>query len=119
MGSITDRVRYIGIDTPESGDWLAEDATKLNEGLVYGKAMRLEKDVSDKDDFGRLLRYVYVDGLSVNAELVKAGLARATPYPPDVKYEALFKTLETEAANSSRGLWAMPQVISVFFDGFI
>lgn len=117
MGGIIYRVRYIGIDTPEKGDWLYEEATKLNEGLVYGKTIHLEKDVSDKDPFGRLLRYVYVDSLFVNAELVKAGMARAPPYPPDVKNEVLFKKLETEAANSAKGLWAMPQILRVFFDG--
>ncbi len=67
--------------------------------------------------FGRLLRYVYVDGISVNAEMVKAGMARAAPYPPDVKNEALFKKLETETGSSASGLWAMPQIVSVFFDG--
>lgn len=119
IGGITYTVRYTGIDTPESGDWLAEDAKKLNEGLVYGKAIRLEKDISDKDKFDRLLRYVYVDTMFVNAELVKAGMARAAPYPPDVKNEALFKKLETEAANSAIGLWAMPRIVRVFFDGLV
>ena len=60
---------------------------------------------------------MYVDGLFVNAELVKAGLARATPHSPDVKYATLFKRLETEATNLAKGLWAMPQIVSVFFDG--
>jgi len=119
IGGITDRVRYIGINTPEKGDWLYEEAKKLNEELVSGKTIHLEKDVRERDsvDKPRLLRYVYVDTLFVNAELVKAGMARATPYPPDVKNEALFKKLETEAANSAIGLWAMPQIVSIFYDG--
>lgn len=120
ISGITDRVRYIGIDTPEKGDWLYEEATKLNEELVYGKTIRLEKDVRERElgDNPRLLRYVYVDGLFVNAELVKAGMARATPYPPDVKNEAFFKQLETEAATSAKGLWAI-RIVHIFYDGLV
>ena len=105
------RVRYIGIDTPELDDARAEvkalalAAAEKNRELVEGKIVRLEKDVSETDRYGRLLRYVYVDGLFVNAELVRLGYARAVSYPPDVKYQELFSQLEKEAREASRGLW--------------
>ena len=121
IGSALYKVRYIGINAPEltSNDLLAAEATKLNYQLVSSKTVRLEKDTSETDVYGRLLRYVYVNDVSVNAELVKAGLARATPYPPDIKKETLFKSLENDAAKSGVGLWALPQITQIFYDGVV
>lgn len=90
------KVRYIGMDTPEMNDSrpdvraLAEEATLVNKNLVDGKVVELEKDVSETDRYGRLLRYVYVGDVFVNAELVALGYAQAVTYPPDVKYDDLF-----------------------------
>jgi len=106
------KVRYIGLDTPELDDErpeycaLAQEATRLNRELVEGKTVRLEKDASGTDDFGRLLRYVYVDDIFVNAELVRQGLAWAEPYEPDTKYQDYLEELEAEARQAGRGLWA-------------
>jgi micrococcal nuclease len=102
------RVRYIGIDTPEvypSMDFYGTEATEKNKELVEGKVVTLETDVTDKDRFGRLLRYVYVDGLFVNAELVRLGCARSFPYPPDTRHQELFSRLESEAREAGIGLW--------------
>jgi micrococcal nuclease len=101
-----DRVRYIGIDTPERGEPYYLEATAKNEDLVEGRRVRLEKDVSEKDRYGRLLRYIYVDDLFVNAEMVRLGYARAYPYPPDTQCADLFSRLESEAKQAGRGLWA-------------
>ncbi len=68
--------------------------------------MRLERDVSERDRFGRLLRYVYVDGILVNAELVREGYAETLFYPPDTRYASCFAALEVEAQESRRGMWA-------------
>lgn len=76
--------------------------------MVSGKEVRLAKDVSETDKYGRLLRYVYVGSLFVNAELVKQGYANAATYPPDVKYADLFVSLEREARNKQIGLWTPP-----------
>jgi endonuclease YncB( thermonuclease family) len=100
------RVRYIGVDTPEQGDPYFEEATEANRRLVEGQTIRLERDVSEIDRFGRLLRYVYVGNIFVNAELVKQGYARVATFPPDVKYQGLFLRLEREAREAERGLWA-------------
>lgn len=99
------RIRYIGMDTPERGDPYFKDATDANKRLVLNRSVELEKDVSETDRFGRALRYVYADGLMINAELVKQGFAQASTYPPDVKHQALFSRLEREARSLSRGLW--------------
>src|SRR4030042_66192 len=101
-----DRIRYIGIDTPEIGEPYYLEATAKNAELVEGKEVRLEKDVSEKDRYGRLLRYIYVGDLFVNAELVRWGYARAYPYPPDTYYAELFSQLELKAKQAGRGLWA-------------
>lgn len=103
------RVRYIGIDTPEVGEQGYSEATQLNSQLVSGKVVKLEKDVSETDQYGRLLRYVYVDDAFVNAELVRLGYAQVFTYPPDVKYADYFLSLQQEAIAASRGLWGNTQ----------
>ena len=102
------RVRYIGIDTPEihpQREAYGMEALQANQELVEGKVVRLERDVSQTDN-GRLLRYVYVDGIFVNAELVRLGLAEAKAYPPDIRYQEELEKLEAEARQAGRGMWA-------------
>jgi len=100
-------VRYIGIDTPEKGEPLYGEATEANRNLVEGKKVYLEKDVEDKDEYGRLLRYVWVDNTMVNAELVRLGYAYSYSYPPNTKYQAYFLQLEKEAREQRLGLWSL------------
>ncbi len=102
-------VRYIGIDTPETYPQIEPfglEAKAKNMELVEGKMVTLEKDVSDRDKYGRLLRYVYVDGLFVNGELVRLGYAKAVSYPPDTRYQWQLEVLEAEAKAAGRGIWA-------------
>lgn len=104
-------VRYIGIDTPETVDpnrpdgCYGEQASARNKELVLGKTVGLERDVSETDDFGRLLRYVWIDRQMVNALLVRDGYAQSSTYPPDVKHQNVFLELQTEAREAGRGLW--------------
>lgn len=98
-------VRYIGIDAPESGEFYCLEAKRTNEDLVAGKKVRLESDISDKDSYGRLLRYVYVGDDFVNAEMVSRGCAWAVAYPPDVKYQVYLEAMESEARQAKRGFW--------------
>ena len=107
-------LRYIGIDAPETKDpnrpveWMGPEASAANERLVGGKTVYLEKDVSETDRYGRLLRYVYLaDGTFVNATLVRQGYAAASSYPPDVKYQGLLRQAEQEAREAGRGLWSV------------
>jgi micrococcal nuclease len=111
MAGTTHKVRYIGVDTPETVDprrpvgCYGREASERNRQLVEGKTVELEKDVSETDDFGRLLRYVWVDGEMANATLVREGYAVASTYPPDVKHQELLASLQREAIDAGRGLW--------------
>lgn len=111
--STGEKVRYIGIDTPEiSGgiECYGEDARDYNEELVLGEEVRLEKDVSETDRYGRLLRYVYVeleDGeYLVNDALVRGGYAYASSYPPDVAMQDIFNESQAYAEENELGLWS-------------
>ncbi len=99
------RVRYSGIDTPERGEFYSNEATARNRELVAGKIVELQRGKRDKDEFGRLPRYVYVNGVFVNAELVAQGYARAYIFDPDERYSQIFVQLEQYAKMSKRGLW--------------
>ena len=106
------RVRYIGIDTPETVDprrpvgCFGKEASDRNRELVDGRTVGLERDVSETDDFDRLLRYVWLGDRMVNATLVEEGYALASTYPPDVKHAELFAELQSEARDAGRGLWS-------------
>lgn len=102
------RVRYIGINTPETSpvECFGVEATNKNKELVGGKRVRLEKDISELDKYGRLLRYVWVGDIFVNDYLVRQGYAYATTYPPDVEYSNQFVQAQREAKENNRGLWA-------------
>ncbi|HEX5395630.1 MAG TPA: thermonuclease family protein, partial [Candidatus Limnocylindria bacterium] len=102
------RVRYIGMDTPETHfgtEWMGPEAAQANADLVAGRQVVLEKDVSETDEFGRLLRYVWLhdDGtwLLVNLELLREGFAQVATYPPDVKYiDPWFLDAQREARDA-------------------
>lgn len=110
-----ERVRYIGIDTPETVDprrpvgCFGKSASDENKKLVGDAVVLLEKDISEKDRYGRILRYVYVelDGekVFVNDYLVRNGFAVARTFPPDVRFESQFRDAEREAREGVLGLW--------------
>jgi micrococcal nuclease len=100
------RVRLIGIDSPERGDhYYSEARSKLVE-LIQNKEIRLEKDVSETDRYGRLVRYIYLGEMFVNLEMVRSGYAKAYTYPPDIKYSSQIAAAERETREAQRGLWA-------------
>ena len=105
------RIRYIGIDTPEyfnstgAVSCSGKEALEKNKQLVFGKNVTLEKDVSEKDQFGRLLRYVWIDGEMVNEILVREGYARAIGFPPDEKYQERFIEAERKSREEGKGFW--------------
>lgn len=100
------KVRFIGVDTPERGRPYYLEATEKTKELCLGKEVRLVKDVSETDKYGRLLRYVYIGDTFVNAELVRQGYALQFTLPPDVKYADLFRKLAAEAREKQVGLWS-------------
>lgn len=105
------RIRYIGIDTPETVDprkpvqCFGVEASKRNKELVEGKRVRLEKDISETDKYDRLLRYVYVGDTLINLTLVQDGFAYSYTYPPDVKYQDQFIEAQRIAREQKKGLW--------------
>jgi micrococcal nuclease len=106
-------VRYILVDTPETHQGVepfGPEATEANRQLVEGQIVRLEKDVSETDRYGRLLRYVYVDDLMINEELLRQGMATVATYPPDVKYVDRFLALQQEAQAAGVGIWGSQPV---------
>ena len=109
-----EKVRYIGVNAPESVkpnspmECFGHEASTYNKTLVEGKRVRLEKDVSERDKYGRLLRFVYLeDGTLVNDQLVREGYAFVSTFPPDVGKADQFKQAQAEARAAHRGLWAM------------
>ena len=109
-----ERVRYIGVDTPESVrpdtpvQCYADAARTFNARLVAGRRVRLVTDVEPRDRYGRLLAYVYrePDGLLVNAELVRRGYARTLTVPPNVRYRSRLADLAQAARRARVGLWS-------------
>lgn len=127
-----ERVRLIGIDTPESRvnqktqrdslrsgqdvqsiAIIGKEATNYMKALLEKKTVRLEFDVTQRDKYGRLLAYVYLDDLFVNAEIVRAGYASLMTIPPNVKYSSLFQSLYREARTQRRGLWQNPTMAAL------
>lgn len=101
-----ERVRYIGIDTPEVGDRCADEATAANRQLVGDGAVRLIRDVENRDLYGRLLRYVYSGDTFVNLELVELGLAGRLRIRPNEAHADEIAGAEGEAKREGRGcLW--------------
>lgn len=97
------RVRYIGINTPERGEPCYQSATDANATYVEGQHVRLVWDESNTDRHGRLLRYIYVDEILVNAELVAGGWAESRAYQPDTRLFEYMEELEKTAVAQNLG----------------
>ena len=118
------KVRYVGIDTPETmkrqgRDWVfdpedyAVSAKEHNKMLVAGGEVRLEFDIEKIDRYGRWLAYVYnADGKIINKELVAEGLAMVYTFQPNVKHMDILIKAQEEARLNRRGLWSTLEVIS-------
>ncbi|MGH9133023.1 MAG: thermonuclease family protein [Ilumatobacteraceae bacterium] len=111
----TERIRMIGIDTPETKrpdspvDCFGPEATAFTESLLTpGTRVRLERDAVGRDDYGRILAYVYRadDGILVNLEIVRQGYARPLTIPPNVAFVDLFVEAARDAERADAGLWS-------------
>ncbi|MEW5934802.1 MAG: stalk domain-containing protein, partial [Bacillota bacterium] len=119
VGGKRERVRLIGVDTPESTvrvEPYGKEAAAYTARRLEGRTVWLEPDVSERDRYGRLLAYVWLDRpwdrteaevrrWMFNAELLLEGYAQVMTVPPDVKYADLFVRLAREAREAGRGLW--------------
>lgn len=108
----TEDVRYIGIDTPETVkpgtpvQCYGFEASAFNHGLVEDRTVRLEFDRELRDDYGRLLAYVFVGGTFVNGELIRGGYARTLEIEPNTSRAEELGDLEDAAGSAGRGLWS-------------
>ncbi|NGQ94986.1 nuclease precursor [Brevibacillus sp. SYP-B805] len=106
-------VRMLLIDTPETKhpekpvQPFGPEASKFTKELLTGKTVELEKDVSERDKYGRLLAYVYVNGQSVQEKLLEKGLARVAVYPPDVKNVDKYRDIQAKAQKTGVGIWSI------------
>jgi len=100
------KLRYIGMDAPETSAAGGSQATAYNSLLVAGKNVTLVKDESEVDRFDRLLRYVFVGDVFVNYEMVRAGYATSGSWPPDTDCDQVFATTYNQAIINMAGLWA-------------
>ena len=100
-------VRLIGIDAPEDGSLLDQQATEYLAELVLGEDVRMVVDVSNRDQFDRLLRYLFVGDLFVNEEMVRVGLAIAKRYEPDTALASVLEAAQAGAEQAARGLFSV------------
>jgi micrococcal nuclease len=113
VGAVSQRVRYIGVNSPElhhprrGEEPGGREAAAVNRALVQGQHVRLERDVRTRDRYGRLLAYVWIGDVMVNAELVRLGYAQVMTVPPNVRHQERFLKLQREARESQRGLWGL------------
>ncbi len=104
-------VRYIGMNTPETVaprrpvECFGKEASAKNKELVQGKTVELEKDISERDTYGRLLRYVWIGDMLLNEYLVREGFAQVSTYPPDVKYAERLLAAQRLAVEEKKGMW--------------
>lgn len=116
------KVRFIGINCPEIGEneeFFGKEAKEFTKEKLYGKEIFLQKDVSETDKYGRLLRYVWLEkpkdlnnpskdeirDLSINGILVREGYAKANYYPPDTRYTKFLKEIEKQAKKENLSMW--------------
>lgn len=112
-GGRDERVRYIGIDTPEvahesweTSERFGDEATEANERLLGDGTLRLVFDVERRDRYGRLLAYVYVDDTMINEALLLGGFAQLLTIAPNVRFAERFRAAQQVARDAGRGLWA-------------
>jgi len=94
-------IRLTGIDAPEPNEPLGDEAAALLHLLISGRSVRLVPDVSDRDAFGRLLRYVYVEAMFVNEAMVESGLAVALRYEPDIAMAEVLEEAQRRAQTTT------------------
>lgn len=114
-----ERVRYLGIDTPEmdydgkAPEFMADEARAFNEKMVLGKRIKLELDRERYDHHGRLLAYVYPpNGRMLNIELLEKGLARVLAVPPNLRYLDRLIKAQQKAMSERVGIWRPDEVFS-------
>ncbi len=107
LSGVTFLVGYIGVEAPNLESIYGEEAAKMNQSLVEGQEAWLFPDVSEWDENGRLMRYVFVGDMFVNYEILRLGYGGTVEMPPDTACSPLFEETVRGARNNSQGLWAL------------
>ncbi|MGB3784837.1 thermonuclease family protein [Priestia megaterium] len=108
-----DRVRLLLVDTPETKhpklgvQPFGPEASAYTKKRLEGQEITLEFDVQERDQYGRLLAYVWIDNELYNEELLAKGLARVAVFPPNTKYVDEFKKIQEQARKSEKGIWGI------------
>lgn len=119
-----EKVRFVGVNTPEvakdgkPAEFMADEAKDFTNIILKNKKIYLERDISDRDKYDRLLRYIWleepvdnptlndIEKKTLNGILVKEGYAYANYYKPDIKYQEYLKELEKSAQENKKGIWS-------------
>jgi micrococcal nuclease len=111
-------VRLLLVDTPETVhpekpvQPFGKEASDYSKKLLTGKTVQVELDVSDRDSYGRLLAYIWLDGKLFNELLIEQGLARvAYIFPPNVKYVDRFQAVQRKAQEAGIGIWSLENYV--------
>ncbi len=107
-GGVNESIRLIGFDAPESGEPFSDEATRALAALVGDREVELEFDVDRRDQYDRLLAYLWVGSTLVNAEMLRAGLATLYTVPPNVAHVETLQQAQDEAHGAGRGIWGAP-----------
>ncbi len=95
----------IGVDTPIYGNPFYDFAQEVTQSWIHGEQISLEADVEDKDDQGRLLRYVYLDGVMINAAILLNGLGSAVNDGRNMRYNSYLSDMQRRAQDTGAGIW--------------
>lgn len=112
-----ERVRLLLIDTPETKhpskpvQSFGPEASEYTKTALLGKQVGLEKDVSERDQYGRVLAYIWLDDKMHNEALIEKGLARVATFPPDIKYVDRFREVQLEAQQKGVGIWSIEDYV--------
>ena len=106
-----DYIRLIGVNAPEEDENFYNESADFLKSLIFLKDISLEKDKSDKDTYGQLLRYAYLDykngtTISINQELTRNGYAKPMPVYPDFKYRLEIERAWRDCLNEGINLCA-------------
>lgn len=113
-----ERVRLVLVDTPETKhptkpvQPFGPEASNFTKQLLTGKDVELELDVQERDKYGRILAYVYIDGKMINKLLLKKGLARVAVYPPNTRYVDEFYAIQKQAQKQKLGIWSIEDYVT-------
>ena len=114
------KLRLLGIDTPEHGEPFHDSAMAFLSGMVLNKEVELEFELRKRDKYKRLLAYVYIDSIFVNAEMISAGLAGLYLFPENSSDQAIIADLldcQRQAMAEEVGIWGLPHILSDYYLG--